>query len=137
MSKAPDRSHLTDALHLIDLIQLIDEEVPAAITTVERSKAAAVRAQMELEKHQRWLEGHHELYSKALKRCERRLRRQALILALKQTALLPLQLLAAACVALGHAAWPYPRRFRLRAKLQNRIHAMGQLNRPRFPQQGP
>jgi len=55
MSKAPDRSHLTDAIHLMDLVHIVDEEVPAAKAIVERSKASAVTARMDLEKHQQWL----------------------------------------------------------------------------------
>jgi hypothetical protein len=127
MSKAPDRSYLADAIHLMDLVHLVDEEVPAANAIVERSKASAVTAQIELERHQRWLEGHQEL-------CQRRLKHQAFVRACKRTALLPTQLLASACVALGHAAWAYVRRFRLRAKLQNRIQAMDQLSGPRLLQ---
>ena len=126
VSNAPDRSHLADAIHLMDLIHLVDEEVPAVRATVDRSKAAVVTAQTELDKHQRWLEGHQELYVEAVKACQRRLKRQAFISACKQRALLPIQLLASACVALSHAAWAYPRRLRLRAKLQNRIQALDQ-----------
>jgi hypothetical protein len=126
VSKAPDRSHLADAIHLMDLIHVVDEEVPAVRTTVDRSKAAIVTAQTELDKHQRWLEGHQELYAEALKECQRRLKRQAFINACKQTALLPIQFLVFARDALSHAAWAYPRRVGLRAKLQNRIQAMDQ-----------
>ena len=135
VSNSPDRSHLVDAIHLKGLIHLVDEEVPAVRATVDRSKAAVVSAQMELDKHQRWLEGHQELYSEAVKGCQRRLKRQAFISACKQTALLPIQLLASACVALSPAAWVYPRRLWLRAKFQNRIQALGQLSGPRFPPQ--
>ena len=134
MSKAPDRSHLADAIHLMELVHLVDEEVPAANAIVERSKASAATAQIELEKHQRWLEGHRELYAEAVKGCQRRLKRQAFVRACKRIALLPLQLLASACVASGHAAWAYVRRFRLRPKLQNRIQAMDQLSGPRLLQ---
>jgi hypothetical protein len=49
--KDPDRSHLADAIHFMDLIDLADDELPAARATVERSKAAAVTAEMELDKH--------------------------------------------------------------------------------------
>jgi hypothetical protein len=132
MSKAPDRSHLADAIHLMELVHLVDEEVPAANAIVERSKASAVTAQIELEKHQRWLEGHQELYAEAVKGCQRQLKRQAFVRACKQTALLPVQLLASACVALSHAAWGYVRRLGLRAKLQNRIQAMDQRSGPRL-----
>ena len=132
MPKVPDRSHLADAIHLMELVHLVDGEIPAANAIVERSKASAVAAQMELERHQRWLEGHQELYAKAVKGCQRRLKRQAFVRACKRTALLPTQLLASACVALGHAAWAYLRRFRLRAKLQNRIQAMDQRSGPRL-----
>lgn len=132
MSKAPDRGHLADVIRLRELTHLVDEEVPAVRATVDRSKATAVAAQIELEKHQRWLEGHQELYAEAVKECQRRLKRQALIRACKQTALLPIRLLASACFALCRAVWAYPRRFRLRAKLQNRIDAIS-LNGPRSP----
>ena len=40
----------------------------------------------ELDKHQQWLGQHQELYTEAIKECERHLRRQALITACKQTA---------------------------------------------------
>jgi hypothetical protein len=89
VSNSPDRSQFVDVNHLMDLIHLVDEEVPAVKATVDRSKAAVVSAQMELDKHQRWLEGHQELYSEAVKGCQRRLKRQAFISACKQTALLP------------------------------------------------
>jgi hypothetical protein len=55
LPKDPDRSHLADAIHFMDLIDLADEELPAAKAAVERSKAAAVTARMDLEKHQQWL----------------------------------------------------------------------------------
>ena len=126
MSNSPDRSHLVDAIHLMDLIHLVDEEVPAVRATVDRSKAAVVSAQMELDKHQRWLESHQELYSEAVKGCQRRLKRQAFISACKQTALLPIQLLTTACIGLSRAACAYPRRRWLRAKLKNRIQAVDQ-----------
>jgi hypothetical protein len=130
LSQDPDRSHLADAIHFMDLIHLADEELPAARATVERSKAAAVTAQMELDKHEQWLGQHKELYSQALKACERRLRRQAFIGACKQRALLPIRLLATACRGLSHAAWAYPRRRWLRAKLKNRIQAVDQPSKP-------
>ena len=124
MSSAPDRSHLADAIHLMDSIQTVDSKVPAVRATVDRSKAAVVSAKMELDQHERWLERHQELYSEAVKGCQRRLKRQRFISACKQTALHPIQLLASACVGLFHVAWAYPRRLRPRAKLQNRIYAM-------------
>jgi hypothetical protein len=52
LPKDPDRSHLVDAIHFMDLIDLADEELPAARATVERSKAAAAMARGELDKHQ-------------------------------------------------------------------------------------
>ena len=134
VSKAPDKSYLADAIHLMDLVHLVDEEVPAANAIVARSKTSAATAQIELEKHQRWLEGHQELYAEAVKGCQRRLKRQAFVRACKRIAFLPTQLLASVCVASGHAAWAYVRRFRLRPKLQNRIHAMDQLSGPRLLQ---
>ena len=116
----------------MDLIHLADEEVPAARTTVERSKAAALTAQKELDKHQRWLGRHQELYAQAVKGCERRLKRQAFIGACKQTALLPIQLLTTACIGLSRAACAYPRRRWLRAKLKDRIQGMDQPSEPQF-----
>lgn len=118
----------------MDLVHLVDAEVPVANTIVERSKVSAATAQIELEKHQRWLEGHQELYAEAVKGCQRRLKRQAFVGACKRTALLPTQLLASASVALGHTAGAYVRRFRLRPKLQNRIQAMDQRSGPRLLQ---
>jgi hypothetical protein len=112
VSKAPDKSYLADAIHLMDLVHLVDEEVPAANAIVARSKTSAATAQIELEKHQRWLEGHQELYAEAVKGCQRRLKRQAFVRACKRIAFLPTQLLASMCVASGHAAWAYVRRFR-------------------------
>jgi hypothetical protein len=72
LPKDPDRSHLADAIHFMDLIDLADDELPAARATVEQSKAAAVTAQMELDNHQQWLGRHKELYAEAVKGCERR-----------------------------------------------------------------
>ena len=120
LPKHPDRSHLTDAIHAADLIRLAEEEVPAARATIERSKAAALTARMELEKHQQWLGRHEELYAQALKGCER----QIFINACKQTAWVPLQLLATASTGLFHAALAYPRRRWLKAKLKNRIEEL-------------
>jgi predicted nucleic acid-binding protein len=77
MSKAPDRNHLSDAIYLVESIHLVDEAVPVAKTTVERSKAAAIKARLELEKHQRWLEDHQERYAEAVRGCQRRRKRQA------------------------------------------------------------
>ena len=108
MSKEPDRSYLADAIHFMDLIHLADEELPAARATVERSNAAAATARMELDNHQQWLGQHQELYAHAVKGCERRLKRQAFIGACKQTALLPMQLMATASTGLLHAALAYP-----------------------------
>ena len=62
LPKDPDRSHLDDAIHFMDLIDLADEELPAARATVERSKAAAATARVDLDKHQQWLGQHQELY---------------------------------------------------------------------------
>jgi hypothetical protein len=135
VSKEPDRSHLADAIRLLDLIHRADEEIPTAIATVEQSKAAAITAQMELDKHQRWLGRHQELYAQALKGCERRLKRQAFISACKHTALLPINVLATACVGLSHAAWAYPRRRWLRAKLKKRIQEMHRPSEPKFETQ--
>ena len=49
LPKDPDRSHLADAIHFMDLIDLADEELPAARATVERSKAAAATARVDLD----------------------------------------------------------------------------------------
>jgi len=62
LPKDPDRSHLADAIHFMDLIDLADEELPAARATVERSKAASATARVDLDKHQQWLGQHQELY---------------------------------------------------------------------------
>jgi len=76
----------------MDLIDLADEELPAAIAIVEQAKTAAVTARLELDKHQQWLGQHQELYAEAVKGCERRLKRQAFIAACKQKAWLPIHL---------------------------------------------
>src|SRR6187549_2343072 len=55
LPKDPDRSHLADAIHFMDLIDLADEELPVARAAVEQAKAAAVTARTELDKHQQWL----------------------------------------------------------------------------------
>jgi hypothetical protein len=108
----------------MDLIDLADDELPAARATVERSKAAAVTARTELDKHQQWLGRHQELYAQAVKGCERRLKRQAFIGACKQTAWLPIQLVATASTGLFHAILAYPRRRSLRAKLKDRLQEL-------------
>jgi hypothetical protein len=125
LPKDPDRSHLDDAIHFMDLIQLADEELPAARATVERSKAEAVTARMELDKHQRWLGQHEELYAQAVKECERRLKRKAFIGACKQTAWLPIQFLSTAWTGLIHAGLSYPRRIAFRSwitQASTRLH---------------
>src|SRR5262245_59107968 len=105
-------------MHLIDLA---DEELPAARSTVDRSKAAAAAARGELDKHQEWLGQHQELYTEAVKGCERHLRRQAFITACRDTAQLHIQFLTTACRGLFHAALASPHRCSLRAKLKDRI----------------
>jgi hypothetical protein len=124
LPKDPDRRHLADAIHFMDLIDLADDELPAARATVERSKAAAVTAQTELDKHQQWLGRHQELYAQAVKGCERRLKRQAFIGACQQMAWLPIQLLATAWTGLCHTALAYPRRRWLRAKLKDQLQEL-------------
>jgi hypothetical protein len=124
LPKDPDRSHLADAIHFMELIHLADEELPAARATVEQSKAAAVTAQMELDKHQQWLGRHQELYAQAVKGCERRLKRQAFIGACQKAAWLPIQLAATATTGLFHSALAYPRRRSLRANLKDRIQGL-------------
>jgi len=135
LPKDPDRSHLADAIHFMDLIDLADEELPAARATVEQSKAAAVTAQTELDNHEQWLGRHQELYARAVKGCERRLRRQAFIGACKQAAWLPIQLLATASTGLFNAAIAYPRRRWLRAKLKDRIQELDDPSELKFAQQ--
>ena len=135
MPKDPDRSHLADAIHFMDLIDLADEELPAARATVEQSKAAAVTAQTELDNHEQWLGRHQELYARAVKGCERRLRRQAFIGACKQAAWLPIQLLATASTGLFNAAIAYPRRRWLRAKLKDRIQELDDPSELKYAQQ--
>jgi hypothetical protein len=135
LPKDPDRSHLADAIHFMDLMHLADEELPAAKATVERSKAAAVAARMELDKHQRWLGQHQELYAQAVKKCERRLKRKALIGACKQTAWVPIQLLATAWTGLFHTGLAYPRRRWLKAKLNDRIQELDHPSEHHFARQ--
>ena len=135
LPKDSDRSHLADAIHFMDLIRLADEELPAARAMVERSKAAAITARMELDKHQQWLRRHQELYAQAVKRCERRLKRKAFIGACKQTAWLPIQLLTTACTESFHAGLPYPHRRWLKAKLKDRIRELDHPSEHEFARQ--
>jgi len=128
LPKEPDRSYLADAIHFMDLIDLADEELPVARATVERSKAPAVKAQTELDKHQQWVGRHQELYTQAVKGCEHRLKHQAFIAACKKTAWLPIHLVATASTGLINAALAYPRHRSLRAKLKDRIQ---ELDHPR------
>jgi hypothetical protein len=114
-------SNVSDKIHLVD--------AKTAAATVAWSKEIVISATRELERHELWLERHHEVYSEALKQCQRQLKRHYLISACKQTALLPIQLLASGCVALFRGVRPYPRRSRLRADLQNRIDRMEQRRR--------
>jgi len=85
--------------------------------------------------HQQWLGQHQELYTEAIKGCERRLRRQALITACKQRAWIPVQLLTTACGGLFNAALAYPRRRSLRAKLKDRIQELDHSSELKFAQQ--
>jgi len=78
------------------------------------------------------VEQHRKLYGQTIRRCERRLKRQAFIGICKQTVLLPAQLLTAACSSLSRAASAYPRRRLLRAKLKHRIEGLDQRNEPQF-----
>ena len=134
-TKDPDRSHLADAIHFMDLISLADEELPAARATVERSKAAAVTARMELDKHQRWLGRHQELYAQAVKGCERHLKRKAFIGTCKQTAWVPIQLLTTAWTGLFLEGLAYPRCRWLKAKLKDRIHEVDHPSDHEFARQ--
>ena len=135
LPKDSDRSHLADAIHFMDLIRLADEELPAARAMVERSKAAAITARMELDKHQQWLRRHQELYAQAVKRCERRLKRKAFIGACKQTAWLPIQLLTTAWTESFHAGLAYPHRRWLKAKLKDRIRELDHPSEHEFARQ--
>jgi hypothetical protein len=135
LPKDPDRSHLADEIHFMDLIRLADEELPAARATVERSKAVAVTARAELDEHQRWLGRHQELYAQAVEGCERRLKRKAFIGACKQSASLPFQLLTTAWTGLFHAGLTYPRRRRLKAKLKDRLQELDHPSEHQFARQ--
>jgi len=123
MSNAPDKNHIIDA------------KAAALRATIDRAKAAVVSASRELERHHLWVERHRALYSEALRECQHQLKRQNLIRACKQAALLPIQLLVVISVAMFRRACAYRSRFRLRAELQNRIDRMEQ--RRRFPRQAP
>jgi hypothetical protein len=133
--KDPDRSHLADAIHFMDLIHLADEELPVARATVERSKAAAVTARTELDKHQQWLGRHQDLYAQAVKGCERRLKRQAFIGACTRAAWLPIELVVTASTGLLHSALVYPRRRWLRAKLKDRLQELDHPSELQFARQ--
>jgi hypothetical protein len=135
LPKDPDRSHLADAIHFMDLIDLADQELPSARATVEQSKAAAATARGELDKHQEWLGQHQELYAEAVKGCERRLRRKAFIGACKEKAQLPIQLVTNAWSGLFDAALAYPRRRSQRAKLKDRIQELDHPSEPKFGHQ--
>lgn len=117
----------------MDLIDLADQELPDAKATVEQSKTAAVTARLELDKHEQWLGQHQELYAQAMKRCERRLKRQAFVAACKQKAWLPIQLVANAWTGVLHVVLPHPHRPSLTAKLRDRIQELD--HRP-FPPSG-
>jgi hypothetical protein len=104
----------------MDLIDLADEELPAARATVEQAKEAALTAQMELDKHQQWLGQHQQLYKKAVSGCERRRKRQVFIAACKDTARLPIDLLNSAWSSLFNAG----RRRSLRSKLKDRLREL-------------
>jgi hypothetical protein len=117
----------------MDLIDLADQELPGAQATVEQSKAAAVIARIELDKHQQWLGQHQELYAQTMKGCERRLKCQAFVAAFKQKAWLPIQLVATASTGLVRAIHAYPRRRSLRANLKDRIQ---ELDQPRVTPPG-
>jgi hypothetical protein len=120
LPKHPDRSHLADAIRFMDLIDVADEELPAARATVEQAKEAALTAQMELDKHQQWLGQHQQLYKKAVSGCERRRKRQVFIAACKDTARLPIDLLNSAWSSLFNAG----RRRSLRSKLKDRLREL-------------
>ena len=133
MPNDPDRSHLADAIHSLELIRLADEELPAARETIERSKTAALTARMELDRHQQWLGQHQQLYAQAVTGCDRRLKRQAFIKACKRTAWLPIQFLASGSAGLFHTALAYPSCRWLRAKLKTRIQELEHRSEQKFP----
>src|SRR5262249_17918846 len=133
LPKEPDRSHLADAIQFMDLIDLVDEELPAAKATVKQAQTAAVTARLELEKHQQWLGQHQELYAQAGKRCERGVKGQAFVAACKQKAWLPIHLVATASIGLLQAMHAYPRRRSLEANLKDRIQ---KLDQPGVPPSG-
>jgi hypothetical protein len=135
LPKDPDRSHLADEIHFMDLIRLADEELPAARATVERSKAVAVTARAELDEHQRWLGRHQELYAQAVEGCERRLKRKAFLGACKKSAAFPFQLLTTAWTGLFHAGLAYSRRRRLKAKLKDRLQELDHPSEHQFARQ--
>jgi hypothetical protein len=114
----------------MDLMDLADEELPAARATVEQAKEAALTAQMELDKHQQWLGQHQELYTEAVRGCERRRKRQLFIAACKDTARLPIELLSNAWSGLFNAS----RRRSLKAKLKDRLQELGRASE-RKPEQ--
>ena len=119
----------------MNLIDLADEELPTARATVEKSKAAAVTARRDLDKHQQWLGEHQELYTEAVKGCERRLKRQAFIDACKRTARLPVQFLTTAWSGLSNAPLAYRRRRWLRPKLKDRLQQLDHPSEVKFAQQ--
>jgi hypothetical protein len=108
-------------------IYLDGAKAVAARPSVHWSKQVVASANRELERHQLWVERHHQLYADALNDCQRQLERQNLISACIRAIILPLKLLASVCAASLHSAWALPRRFRMRAELQSRINAMDQL----------
>jgi hypothetical protein len=113
---------------------LICREPVAARATITRSNKVVFSANGELSRHRLWMERHHELYSEALKACQRQLRRQNYINACKEVVLLPPRLLLSACVALLHGACAYPRRVQRRVNLQRRIYAIDDLCKRRAPE---
>ena len=102
----------------MDLIQLTDEELPAARATVEQSKAAAVTGTGQASAMAGTVPGTLRASGEG---CERRLKRKAFIGACKQTAWLPIQFLTTAWTGLIHAGLSYPRRRWLKANLKARI----------------
>jgi hypothetical protein len=78
---------------------------------------------------------HQELYTEAVKGCERRLKRQAFIGACKEAAWLPIQLVATASTGLFHTTLAYPRRRWLRAKLKDRLQELDHPSEPQFTRQ--
>lgn len=101
---------------------------------VNRSKQLVSSATRELQRHEVWLRRHHELYSEALKECQRQLERGNVIGACARTILFPVTLLVSVCAALIKMRWAVTRRAETRAELQRRINTMDRIRSRQLPQ---